>query len=140
MKAFIAVAIMMVSGAAFANDLKVTASLNDGQSVAINWTTKQTFSSMCGMGVDSLKLKPVTQTWQGDVQFPGAIEIETSTNRFAMCMMAFGPHRGGMNLPLGYQLPHLADGEYNLLINGQDYGVLSVSAEEVFLTAADELN
>ena len=47
--------------------------------------------------------------------------------------MAFGPHRGAIPFTKGYGLPHLENGNYELVINNEHYGRLLVDDESVRL-------
>lgn len=97
--------------------------------VEISFETVADYSSMCGRTTSSLEL---TLPAADDPRLglipatTGRIEFVTTLKPGTICLMAFGPHRGGITLPLGDRLPGLADGYYALTIDGHDYGYIEV--------------
>jgi hypothetical protein len=123
------VAALFVSNLQAASSYDVRVS-SEKEKIHINFTTKATHSSMCGLQVTRLELQaPVSQ----NEVTRGEIEMEVRVNPFRPCLMAFGPHRGSVTLSRGYSLPELSLGKYALSINGEAYGTLVVKKDSVSL-------
>lgn len=81
-------------------------------------------SSMCGLGLTRLTLTAPIVTEELFHEEKARIEVDFATDPRAMCMMAFGPHRGAVTLKVAGQnqrpqLPLLTKGqEYVVVVNG----------------------
>lgn len=91
--------------------------------------TSEQQDSMCGLVVSKVEMTNPQQLLEGEVLPVKELKIEFIRNPNAMCLMAFGPDRGSVNLSVGKSLPKLM-GVYQLTINGEDYGLLRVGMEE----------
>ena len=100
-----------------------------GGSLHINYKTHFENSSMCHLKAYDLRISlPGGPLVPGrTVPAKGRVELIVSRDLNGMCMMAFGPHSGGLSLPVGSDLPQLPAGKYELVINGgryQDFEVI----------------
>lgn len=132
---FIAV-LLGLSGTFFASakeyNVDVKTVLEDAKKVQINVETTEQMSSMCGLTVTKLEItNPVALGFLDiDMDTPlRQIKVKFENDPNAMCLMAFGPHRGGIALDIGYSLPNVL-GEYDLIINDVNYGKLNVSVDQ----------
>ncbi len=90
--------------------------------------TTEIHSSMCGMTVTEIQsVKPLVPMGF-EIAPVGVLSVTMETAPDQMCLMAFGPHRGAVTLDIGADLPKL-NGLYNLVINGEDQGILTVTDE-----------
>lgn len=123
----VALSLLVFSGALMASpSYNVNVSSKEGQ-IHVRFTTKKTFSSMCTLSNTEVKLSLGDLAFGGEVEVnKGLIDLKARTLPHTMCMMAFGPHRGGISFNRGYSLPSLPNGEYSLRINGENAGTLLV--------------
>lgn len=117
------------SAKSFNVSVKNTVEEEVAKSFALNVTTVETHSSMCGLQVTKLEITNPTMAFGIEILPIKTLNIEFQQNPQSMCLMAFGPHRGGIALDIGQSLPAL-NGVYNLVINDEEYGLLRVSREE----------
>lgn len=112
-----------------------------GTTADITFVTVERFSSMCGRTTTNFAVAlPVRADEDEDaVGIPqpkvGKISFDTELKPGTICLMALGPHRGGIKLTLGETLPAIPDGYYQLVIDGADYGYLFVHEEQVELVS-----
>ncbi len=125
-----------LSGTLFASakeyNVELKTVLEDAKKVQISVETTEQMSSMCGLKVTKLEItNPVALDFLPvDMDTPvRQIKVNFQTDPNAMCLMAFGPHRGGIALDIGYSIPSVL-GEYDLVINDVNYGKLNVSLDQ----------
>lgn len=144
LNAFVVVASLFVSTVVAAAPAQlpynVTVEAEEG-SLHIGLETKKTYSSMCGRKTTELKItEPKSAPGMG-IPRPalGLVSFKTALKSNTMCMMAFGPHRGGLTLAIGDAMPALAPGYYALEIDGKNYGYLLVSEDGAELLSSSQL-
>ena len=119
------------------NAYNVQASMIDGEELMVNLTvrTKVMHSSMCPLTTTHYEVSKLPQGRE-EIMHIGEIRLEFKENPLAMCMMAAGPHSGNATFTVGeYGAPALM-GLYNLYINGDHYGILSVTNDSVSIDDA----
>lgn len=94
----------------------------DMDSVAINVEEEQVSPSLCPLEPTKLTLE------QADYfkETLGKIDVKFEVNRDAPCAMAFGQRRGHLKLRKGWSLPDLQAGKYEVYVNGESKGEISV--------------
>jgi hypothetical protein len=127
---FSGIAFLLAGQNAFAGSEFKVSVVNEGGNVSLRYVTTKTNSSMCSLKNTELKLTAPSSDLDSA---EGKIEISTSVDLHAMCLTAFGPHRGATTFQRGRQLPALANGEYQLSLNGERYGKLVVSQDSARL-------
>lgn len=96
-----------------------------GAQMAINFETRQQYSSMCHRTTVRLNVElPRVSNPPGPEV--GYISFDTELKSDSICLMAFGPHRGGIELMMGDALPKIPDGDYHLRIDEEAYGAVRV--------------
>ncbi len=111
--------------AAATYQIQLNASANE---LSLTFSSKEIFSSMCGLDVLSVTLeKPKANSFKSA---KGLISLTAAKDPMAMCAMSFGPHTGNIVLSLGRNLPMLVSGNYDLNINGDLQGVLTVDGAD----------
>lgn len=98
-------------------------------SFSLQVTTNEIHSAMCGLQLTKLEITNPIVPLVGELLVVKNLILEFASDPHAMCLMAFGPHRGGATLQIGSSLPMLT-GAYNLIVNGEDYGKIRIGAEE----------
>ena len=119
--------------------VRVENSVSNDSEFKISFVTTETNSSMCGLTVISLKLKPAVNVNYRDGFAQGRISAEAVALPSSPCLMATGPHRGSMTFTRGHSLPSILNGRYELVINGDNYGFIIVKDSEVFIQSLDEV-
>ena len=103
----------------------VNVALKDG---TIRLTYQQGYhSNICFLKTDELTLVAPRKI-NGTVLI-GAISITSSVEAGTPCLTSFGPHRGLVVLNVGKWLPSITAGEHEVVINGQEVGLLTVESE-----------
>lgn len=113
---------------AVAAEYKVEVKPEANNVVEVHFQTTRINSAMCHLETRRLTLDLGNRTLNAAVQSLGRIEVEASVDPLKPCLTAFGPHRGMVSLQLGYGLPQLVKGSYELVINGEKAGNLVVSS------------
>jgi hypothetical protein len=118
-----------------ASVLNVTAALAPApaKAVEVRFETVKVFSSMCHRQTTEVTVKePSNLNARLGIPTPavGLVSFKTQLNPGTICLQAFGPHTGGIDLPLGSSLPALHNGYYALDIDGANYGVLDVGGDD----------
>lgn len=98
-------------------------------SFTLQVATNEIQSAMCGLQLTKLEITNPTEALEDKIPAVKDLKLEFALNPNAMCLMAFGPHRGSATLQIGPTLPN-AVGVYNLVINNEDYGIIRVGVEE----------
>jgi len=119
--------------------LRTSVSFNAASQAPINvsFGTTTSFSSMCTLGVQAMKLIPTRSIFNAARDswdtLPGSIDLTVAVQANSMCFMAFGPHSGSVSFAMGSGLPTLAQGPYAIVINGEAQGTLVVGADSASL-------
>ena len=121
----------MVGVASAEQSLNVEVGARDDMQLFLGVSTKEIHSSMCGMEVTEYSVKTADFTLIG-ASANSRLELKFGYNPNAMCLTAFGPHRGSLEIAYGTSLPALA-GTYDLVINGESYGTLTVNENSISL-------
>ncbi len=89
-----------------------------GKEFTINFKTKQTWPNrICNLKVTRLDIiSPVPKEDSGATY--GRIQMTTELDRWKPCMTGSGPNIGTMDFRVGWSLPELHYGSYEVLING----------------------
>lgn len=103
--------------------------VSEAKEFGLHVTTVETHSSMCGLTLTKVEVTKSLVPNGIEIMPVDDLKLNFELNPNAICMMAFGPHRGGATLAIGEALPKLS-GLYNLVINGEDYGILRVNAQD----------
>ena len=78
-------------------------------------------SSMCALKITKLNIEKPEDAYPSEILALGKISVEFESDPNAICLMAFGPHRGNLTLIKGEQLPAISKGEqYIVEVNGYE--------------------
>lgn len=78
-------------------------------------------SSMCALKITKLNIEKPEDAFPSEILSLGKISVEFERDPNAICLMAFGPHRGTLTLVKGEQLPAISKGEqYIVEVNGYE--------------------
>lgn len=99
------------------NSIKIT---QDQDSVKVYVETFEQ-SSMCALKITKLNIEKPEDAFPSEILSLGKISVEFERDPNAICLMAFGPHRGTLTLVKGEQLPAISKGEqYIVEVNGYE--------------------
>lgn len=99
------------------NSIKIT---QDQDQVKIYVETFEQ-SAMCALKITKLNIEKPEDVYPSEILSLGRISVEFETDPNAICLMAFGPHRGTLTLVKGEQLPAISKGEqYIVEVNGYE--------------------
>jgi hypothetical protein len=124
--------------AAFAGFNVRVAPVEGAQQVALSFTTTETHSSMCHLATKELTIVAPKIDFATGEQTRGQIKVSASVDPGSMCLMAFGPHRGGLTFTRGNGLPNLVDGAYDVTINGLAVGRMTLAEAAVTFAKVEE--
>lgn len=93
----------------------------ENNKILIRYTTIETNSAMCFLKNQIVNLEAP----DGPDSF-GPVSVKTALDMESPCLMAQGPNRGSLELYLGYNLPQLSDGIYELVIDAEHHGFLDI--------------
>jgi hypothetical protein len=97
-------------------------------SFSLRVATTETQTSMCALQVTKVEITNPPVPFGAEIPVK-ELKLEFGRNHQSMCLMAFGPHHGVATLDIGSALPKVL-GVYNLIINGEDYGLIRIGVEE----------
>ncbi len=103
--------------------------------VRIQFRTVEDQNQVCPLIVQSLSVDSTARDAQGVVT-AGHIEFIADVDPGAVCLFVVGKQQGAITFARGDQLPALAPGQYDLVINDVSYGTLEITREGVRLTEA----
>ncbi len=126
-KTVIGFAVLVLPVIAQAKNLEVRITQANKESVSLRYSTVEQHSSMCHLANSKLEIDLGQPSFSGHQDYK--ISIHAAQDLKGFCLMAFGPHSGGIQLKKGTGLPNLPLGDYALSINDEDYGTLRVTAE-----------
>ena len=112
------------------NRLDVNIASQGREAFSIYWQTVQPIPSKCEMEAADV------HTASPDNESDGLINITTHTMQ--PCLAAFGSHGGGITFELGDGTTALPEGRYELIINNESYGVISVGETVTVLETTQE--
>jgi hypothetical protein len=115
-------------------DLEVRAS-GDARQVRVDFRTVEDQSQVCPLRVNRLLVDapPVTDAGLA----AGVIDFQVAADPTAPCLAVVGQQTGSIRFSQGRELPALAHGRYDLVINDTSYGVLVVHRDGARLTEAE---
>lgn len=121
----------LASTAAYAQDARtdryqVDVERLSADTLRIHFQTNEIMNEMCALDVVDARVSAGAFDAQGRVR-SGLIRLDTMPQD--ICLQALGPWQGATDLHLGEQLPELAAGRYQLVIDGSVEGRLVVSEE-----------
>ncbi len=116
-KLMIAICTVFVSASAFAQSYSVEVGASDTtDTVGIQFATIQRFSSMCHLESEVVAVAAASKSQKGK------INITARLNPRKMCMHAFGPHRGSVEIVKSL----LPAGKYEVFINDESQKVIEI--------------
>lgn len=117
MKYYLLIALVFCSLCSFAGEHILIASPMNGKNFNLNFRTKKIWpNGRCELKVTSLDIvSPVPQQDSGFTF--GKILMTTQLDQWKPCMTGSGPHHGVMNFRVGWSLPELHYGTYEVSIN-----------------------
>lgn len=144
-KIILASVLLSASSAAFASEGEYNVSVSTVKTtqsnLVVSFRTHDRHSSICQRTVMALQLGLPVFSYEIGIPRPamGLVSFTTTTLPSTRCLRAFGPHNGSLQLPLGANLPAVADGYYKLVIDGFNYGIIEISGENASLVSEESL-
>jgi len=105
--------------------------------VRLEFRTVEAQNQVCPLSVQSLSVD-ATQSSPDGVVVVGHIEFTAGVEPDAICLFVVGQQQGAITFARGAELPALAPGRYDLVINDTSYGVLQISADGARIVEAQD--